>query len=305
MRVQQTGRGLGSDIVLTLLAPNTNSTDEHFQVLWAHITKFEAQFSRFKTDSELTHFNHQAGKQTAISPEFKKLLTAASLASIETNDLYNPLLLPALQQAGYIGSWPTTNSFDADLDYSKRKVHRASEISIYETSAHIPADAALDFGGIGKGYLLDQLADYLDSEKVTNYWLSLGGDIVVRGFDNDEHPWKVGVASALDHETPISFITNKNGARLAIATSGTTKRKGETWHHIIDPRTGRPSTSTIISVTTTHISATEADVWAKSLLIAGESAIKQLIDSHHPLTALAQSVVGEELKIIDYGDIHA
>jgi FAD:protein FMN transferase len=131
----------------------------------------------------------------------------------------------------------------------------------------------LDFGGIGKGYLLDNLSKMISSRHVAGYWLSLGGDIICSGHDVDGQPWRVGVQNATESTENIQYIENRHGDMLAIATSGTTKRKGirngTKWHHIIDPRSGLPAETDILTVTATAKSAVIGDVYAKVAVIAG------------------------------------
>ncbi len=300
-RVQQAGHGLGSDIILTLGNIDESHANPIFQSLWALINSFEERFSRFKVDSELTHFNQAAGGNVAVSDDFKALLEASIDASNYSNGLYNPLTLPALQQAGYKSSWPEVDKKDSQTDFSSRQsVNPISSIEILGNTVRIPAFAALDFGGIGKGYLLDKLADFLDAEHITNYWLSLGGDIVMRGENGDNGAWKVGVAKADDPESVVTYVANDGGVRMAVATSGVTKRKGENWHHIIDPRTGLSAITDLLTVTAIDESATRADVIAKCLVIVGSETAAGLVKNFAPLNAIGQKLDGSTVETLHY-----
>lgn len=300
-RFQQTAKALGSDVLLTLVVKDDKAAKEVFRTLWAKINVFEKRFSRFLPDSELSRLNAAGGKSVDISAELRDLLRAAMYYAKQTGGLYNPFVLPALQQAGYVGSWPTPAKHHKDLDFSDRKLISIDQLELNGTSVSLPADAALDFGGIGKGYLLDQLGDYVDSQDIAGYWLSLGGDILCSGFDLEKRTWKIGVADAQNPDEIAANITNDSGSRCAIATSGITRRKGTDWHHIIDPRTGKPASTDILNATLMDESATAADVYAKCLVVLGSESAAEFIKERSLSAALLQIRHNGSMRIERYG----
>jgi thiamine biosynthesis lipoprotein len=306
-RFQQTGRALGSEVFLTIVV-NEDQNGKLFTNLWEQVNSFEQQFSRFKKDSELSHFNNHAGNKATISSEFRKLLEASQRMSVVTEGLYNPFILPSLQQAGYIGSWPSPASFDPQLDYTHRKTVAVSELLIGDTWAQIPANAALEFGGCGKGYLLDQLSNYLDEHRVASYWLSLGGDIICKGFDQTDEPWDIAIDSVKKSGETVGNFINEDGQKLAIATSGVTKRKGKNdgkqWHHIINPVDGKPAQTDILTVSLCAPSALAADVFAKCLVILGSPAAQAFITNHSIKSALLQVDSGKnDVEMLKFGQM--
>lgn len=282
-RLQQQFHALGSEIFITLVADDDFPFKTIFHVLHGHISTFEQRFSRFLPKSELSMFNTDAGKDTKVSTEFLELLLKCRLMMKATDGLYNPFILPALQKAGYKGSWPTPRALAGAPDFSSRQIVPFTELKISSGTARIPANTALDFGGIGKGYLLDKLAEYLQSKAIVGYWLSLGGDIVCAGHDLNGQTWSIQVQHAARQEEKIAALTNTNGSPLFIATSGVTKRRGENgkdaWHHIIDPRTGLPAETNILTATVTSDTGVNADVYAKVIVIAGYEQAKSLKDN--------------------------
>lgn len=274
-RMQQTGRALDCEVFLTLVLPDTFDSKELFGGLWSQINQFEQMFSRFLPHSELTNFNFHAGEEIGISPELRRILLKSKLMSRKTGGLYNPFILPALQKAGYVGSFDKSNALTSSPDFScGRVITDYEKLTILKNTAKIPTKTALDFGGIGKGYLLDQLSKFLERQGVSRYWLSLGGDIICNGLDVDERPWQIIAVDALTGRDLADKISN-DGKRRAIATSGIIKRQGKTsgkkWHHLIDPKTARPASTDILSATVVADEAAFADVAAKCLVIAGRS----------------------------------
>lgn len=302
-RAQSSGQALGSDVILTIRGRDQATDQLIFQALWAQIQAFERRFSRFMPDSELSTFNARAGEETPISAPFHELLEKVEYYRKSTGGLYDPFVLPALNRAGYIGSWPNPESYHEHTNYASRlRTIERREISISPRSARVPRHTALDFGGIGKGYLLDQLAAYLHTEHVKDYWLSLGGDIICAGFDNQNQPWKIGLAHATLAAEIVAYLENDTGKSLALATSGITKRKGPNWHHIIDPRTDAPADTDVLTASVSTTSATSADVFAKCLVIGGSAAAPDFIESRDTIAAaLLQISHNDSVILKKYG----
>ncbi len=300
-RLQQQQKALGSDVILTLVLDDSVDDGSLFARLWQQIADFEQQFSRFRADSELSLFNQQAGTKVHLSESFLALLRTCQQMSLATNGLFNPLVLPALQQAGYVGSWPKPSQANPELNYSDRQQQPSTSLEIGSGWARILPDSAIEFGGIGKGYLLDQLGETLAVQSVGNYWLSLGGDILCNGYDLDGAAWTVGVQSASPGQAPAGTITNIGRAKLGIATSGITKRQGhhegKAWHHIIDPRTGKPAATDVLTATIVTATAASADILAKCVVIAGSKEASAILKTNPVRQAFIQTVKG---PVINY-----
>lgn len=302
IRVQQSAKGLGSDLLITLVANDETSAKSIIKMLWAQINSFEQRFSRFIENSETSEFNKKAGTLNRISPEFKKLLHQSKKYALETDGLFNPLVLPLLQKAGYKGSWPKVALNTKAIDFSYRKPALATEIKIYKNSARIPCDSAIDFGGIGKGYLLDSLSTWLLKKGYDNFWISLGGDIVCHGFDIDDTPWTVIIEST-NGASDIGKIVNSKGSKMAIASSGITKRKGVGWHHIIDPRINMPAKTDILVATVVTAKATDADIDAKNMIILGSKQAETFIKSKKYYATALQISHNGNVVVHKFGDV--
>lgn len=275
IRLQQQKHVLGSEAYITLIGSDEGVLAGVFDMLWQELSVFEHTFSRFLPASELSYVNGRAGLPTTVSTEFLALAQVARDISEQTDGLYNPFVLPALQRAGYKGSWPKVAELGDVPDFSDREFAKASALQIDTTTITIPGNAALDFGGIGKGYALDQIARMLWRENIENYWLSLGGDVLTAGTDIDGSSWTILIGKALDQDATCA--TFSAGSDLcAVATSGTQKRAGEGWNHLIDTRTGQPTESDILSATVVTDSGTTADVYAKCLILVGSKQAPKL-----------------------------
>ncbi len=274
-RLQQQFYALGSEIFITLVASNDFPFEKTFSDIQNQIVAFETGFSRFLPNSELSQFNENAGETRKVSAAFRSLLLASKKMAEQTEGLFNPFILPALQKAGYKGSWPSPANLAETIDFSDRTIFPSSELQIYKDTAKIPPGAALDFGGIGKGYLLDQLHNALRPKGLHGYWLSLGGDLLCTGRDLGDAAWTIRVQHAKKLDTAIAVIKNDDGKPLFIATSGITKRRGYaangSWHHLINPQTGKPVETDILTATVTSVKGISADIYAKVVILAGSN----------------------------------
>ncbi|MFA6098081.1 MAG: FAD:protein FMN transferase [Patescibacteria group bacterium] len=256
------------------------------------VKKFEQRFSRFLPDSELSRVNKNAGKRVKVSREFFDLLRAAQRIWSATSGLIDPTIGRALADAGYDASF--------ELLEKKNRVNRLpgsfkavtlADLSVDKSASTVkmPEGVSLDFGGLGKGYLLDQLAGKIE-KSTEDYWLSLGGDLIISGTDEMNQAWPVNVQNPAVPELDLFQLRPVSG-RWGIATSGTTKRRGERsgvpWHHIINPRTGRPADTDLCAVTVLAETALEADAFAKVVLLRGSRDGLNWARHQHQVEALA------------------
>ena len=311
MQFQQEQLALGSVVQISLVARSSQSMaiDALFSDLWKQAYTFERQFSRFLPQSELSFFNRQAGSKQRISPEFKKILTAARDISLAVDGLYNPFILPALQAAGYGASLVKGHEHDMYDDFANRKVVPIEKLEIGDSWAKIPQNSAIDLGGCGKGYLADQLADSVTS-KVKGYWISLGGDVVFGGVNAIGQPWQINVLKARSETKPttIAKVQRDSKAKYAVATSGTTARygvkQGKLWHHLIDPRTLQPAETDILTATVCAPSGLLADVLASCAVILGSEQAIQFLKQQGVSSALLQCRSSKEGDYnVHYGKI--
>lgn len=272
----KTFKALGTDITVVL-----NSGDETLiGLIEGEVALFEKKFSRFLSDSELSLFNASAAHEIEVSPEMSELLSLAKRYHKETGGIFDPTVISNLEKFGYSMSfeklpgsaWQKVDWQKIDSDWNRRA--RFDNIKIEENTIVKPSGLRLDFGGFGKGYIVDKIADkLLDKAGKDNYWLSAGGDIIASGHPEESPSWKISVQDPL-YPDRDRFIFDTRGEKVAIATSGVIRRSGgegeSSWHHLVDPRTGRPSQSGILAVTVFAPSALEADIFAKTALIMGQ-----------------------------------
>jgi thiamine biosynthesis lipoprotein len=155
----------------------------------------EARFSRFRPDSELSLLNLSAGKPFVASSVFLEVVTSAIAAAEETGGLFDPLVLPQLQAAGYRESFTSLRErVQVQSKPDKGPTLRDIEVS-GDGTVVIPAGAGLDFGGFVKGWTVDEARRLMPPHG--NWCVNAGGDLLARGPGPDGSGWVVGVEDPL------------------------------------------------------------------------------------------------------------
>jgi thiamine biosynthesis lipoprotein len=241
----------------------------------------ERRFSRFLQDSELSQLNRSAGQWFNASNEMLDVLQKARRFFDVTNGLFDPAILPDLIRVGYARSMDEIRAqnkiVSASASGRKPKADfREMELDLNSSRVRLPKNMQLDFGGIAKGWIVDQavigLSYYSDACAV-----NAGGDMRFIGRSPVGLGWQVEVEDPRDATQHIARLTVNHGA---VATSSVAKRtwkQGEAHrHHIIDPRTGEPAQSNWLCVTAIADDAVTAEVYAKAILIGAPAEVEKL-----------------------------
>jgi thiamine biosynthesis lipoprotein len=164
----------------------------------------------------------------------------------------------------------------------------------------MPPGSAVDLGGFAKGWVADRAASRLG--RVAPALVEAGGDLAVSGPRADGSPWLITIADpfARAPSDPVGSVLEMLHVRGGgVATSGRDRRRwrsGRRWmHHIVDPRTGRPAETDVLTVTVIADSASSAELAAKAVLILGSKKGLAWIERRPPLAAL---VVREDGRVV-------
>jgi len=273
-----------------ILGAESQYTTMAFQRAQDFIEKSEQRFSRFLHNSELNALNRSVGTWFQASAEMMELITIALECHLATDRLFNPAILPDLQAAGYDRSMEQLRLHGADAKPQKLLApvlpfHNV-QLDIDQNRILLPTNMQIDLGGIAKGWIAEKAATVLaaySSACVVN----AGGDMFLIGHPNGQN-WEVVLEDPLDQTQDVLMLLVEDGA---VATSSTTKRlwtQGEqVRHHLIDPRSGEPAKSPWLSVTVFAPHASQAETFAKALLIAGPEGAQALLNKNPELSFLA------------------
>lgn len=254
---------MGTRFELLLEAPAGARAVASLAIAASDVQRLEALLSRFRPDSELSRLN--AAGRLAVGDDLLRLTQLALAARERTHGRFDPTVHNALAAAGYDRSFELVRAGSPE--------GRARDLSPCGGGVTIDAAAgvvelepgyALDLGGIAKGYAADSACRLLAAAGPC--LVSAGGDIAASGPPAAGN-WPVGVETACG---PLILALTEGG----LATSGTDgrrwRRNGREFHHLIDPRTSRSAETDLLRVTVAAAAAVDAEVDAKTLLLAGE-----------------------------------
>ena len=275
-----------------LLAAEGEGASAGMQATHAFIDECEQRFSRFLPASELSELNRSGGDWFETSNDLMEMLLLSAQYHKETEGLFDPSILPDLKRVGY----------DRSLDELRSNAGRAFRVAalatarpafadmIFEASRNrvwMPRGLELDLGGIAKGWIIQKAAHLLRSYAETCA-VSAGGDILFMGRPRDGSDWDVYLEDPRD---PAQMLAQLHIPSGAVATSSIMKR---TWiqgenvrHHLIDPRTGEPAETDWLCTTVLTPDILAAEVYAKSILIAGANEASNLLKAKKDMTWIA------------------
>ena len=154
-----------------------------------------------------------------------------------------------------------------------------------------PLPTRLDFNAIAKGYGVDVIGQFLESQNIQNYLIEIGGEIRASGFNSSKKAaWKVGIQHPdLSGDQPyINTLVLQNES---MATSGTYRKfkidsNGNRYTHIIDTKTGYPSRTNILSVSVVTSDCMTADAYATALQAMGVNGVRLFLKKYPELKVL-------------------
>ena len=274
-------KAMGSHMQAWLSAPSSREAEILTQVPdW--FETWEAALSRFRPTSELNALNAHSGDWMQVSPTLFEIIEDAKLAAESSDGIFNPLILNALEAAGYEHSFDPNAATEQQSPVAAPQAIPAWQLIQLDAdrqAVRLPPGARIDLGGIAKGWAAQEAADRLSAYGAC--LIDAGGDLVACGSPDENDGWIVKIPTLNQAETMFHILLVDE----AIATSGTDfrhwQRNGQTMHHLIDPRTGRPSDSNIVRSTVIAPDAIEAVVWAKVSLMTHQFSEYPTLFIHH------------------------
>ena len=246
---------------------------------------WEQTLSRFRPDSELSQLNRRTGQWVRVSATLWDVIHLALVAARWTDGLFSPTILNALEATGYDRTFTEIGVDDRAVVTQPDGQWHAIQRRSLKRSICLPPNARLDLGGVAKGWAADRVAKKL--AKYGPVLIDASGDIAISAPQADGSPWPIGISNPLQPDQHFETLKITAGG---VATSGRDYRrwqKGGAWqHHIIDPRTGLPAQTDVLSATAIAPSVFEAEVAAKVILLSGSEAGLEWLEAQENYAAV-------------------
>lgn len=235
------------------------------------------QMSTYRPDSELSRFNRSASTEwQPVSPELARVVAQAQQISRLTGGAFDVTVAPIVDLWNF-GPTFHVKRLPSDAEIAEALTHVGyRKLAVRLDPPALRKDDPLlrvDLSAIAKGWGVDQVAQLLNRRHIPGFLVEIGGEIQAVGTRADGSPWSVGIEAPTPGQRRVHRVLPLCDS--ALATSGNYRNffeaDGVRYSHTMDPRTGRPVTHRLASVTVAHPSCALADALATGLMVLGES----------------------------------
>ncbi|RIE05704.1 FAD:protein FMN transferase [Candidatus Cryosericum terrychapinii] len=280
MTAQSASFGMGTVITHRVFG---GQTEEALQAAIGETVRLERMLSRFRSESEIGRINSSAGiRYEKVSSETFEVLSGAVEFSKCCQGSFDVTIGPLVTLWNiYEGvseppprsriekAIPLVDYTDVAFDYHTKSVGLKK------------AGQSIDLGGIGKGYAADKVIDVFKKYGISSAFTNFGGNVATVGARPDGSPWRVGIQHPRQEDKLIGVVSVVN---KSVVTSGDYQRyfidsHGRRYHHILDPATGYPCETGLVSVTVVSDSSMAADALSTILFTVGMNRGIELLKS--------------------------
>jgi thiamine biosynthesis lipoprotein len=237
------------------------------------LSEIDRSLSIYDTNSILSKFNRNE-EGTLADEMFTEVFKKSVEVNRQSNGSFDITVGPVINAMGF-GSGDTLN-VDSTLIDSLKNYIGMEKVSL-ENGKLIKSNPniILDMNAIAQGFSVDVVADFLESEKIRNYLVEIGGEVRTRGKNDRSMIWRVGIDKPIENNMVPgaelqAIISLKN---RSLATSGNYRKfymkNGIKFVHTIDPETGYPVISNLLSATVVADDCTSADAYATAMMVMG------------------------------------
>ena len=249
--------------------------------------RLDRLLSAFDETSDVFKINAAGGKAVAISEETAQLIHRAKDASRFTDGAFDITIAPVVSAWGF-GESSQNVPAQSEMEVLLEKVGYEN-IDIGGGNVTLSNGASIDLGAIAKGFAAEKLAEKLSQHGIKSAVFSLGGNVQTLGTRPDGKPWRVAIA---DPKSPYEYAAAVDvDGTMAVVTSGGYQRffeqDSKKYHHIIDPKTGVPAQSGLLSVTVICKDAALADAFSTAFFVVGIDAALEMMELYdEPIEAV-------------------
>ena len=241
--------------------------------------------STYQVNSDISKLNRN--EDVEIDAHFVKVFESSKTICAATEGAFDPTI-GAVVNAWDFGPEGKMINLDSLKIASLMLSVGLDNVQRIENKITKPEGAFLDFNAIAKGYGVDVVGAFLESQEIDNYLVEIGGEIKTKGINIEKQKaWKVGVEEPNfdGNQSILKAITLQDEA---MATSGTyrkfkTDEKGNRYAHIIDTKTGYPSRTNLLSISVIAENCMTADAYATAFKAMGIEKVQEFLRNHPEL----------------------
>ena len=259
------------------------------------LNKVNNLMSSYHPDSEVSRFNRSELSPFPLSKDTHAVVEKSIEIHKASGGVFDITLSPLITAWGF--SFPPAERLPTEEDIADTLKYVGSDKLILLETGIQKTDPRLqiNLSAIAKGYAVDLVTEYLKEQEQKNFLVEVGGEIRSQGTKANRE-WRVGIERPQQGRSGTQEIISLSN--YAMATSGSYRNYKETngtrYSHTIDPRTGRPITHALASITVLAPTCMEADAWATALNVLGTKEALSLAEEHElPIYMLEKQDNGE------------
>lgn len=271
----------------------------------AEVYRLENEMSRNLSASEISQINLRSGQgPVTVSQETFDIIADAVKYSGLTAGAFDITIAPIMDIWGFTDSNYRVPAASEILSVLPLVDWQQIKLDAANLTVELPvAGMALDLGGIAKGYASDRVQTIMHGYDVTSALISLGGNVAVFGPKADGSLWKIAIS---DPQAPDSYIGVLKATDVSVITSGGYERNfvqdGVTYIHIMDPATGSPVVSDLLSVSIISPDGVQGDSLSTALFVMGKDKAIAYWQAHKDFACILVTTTGEVFASTELAD---
>lgn len=242
----------------------------------------DAQMSLWVTNSEISRLNN--GDSIFLSNEFHGVILRSLYLSELTDGAFDISIAPLIKAWGFSGGLRKDSiNVDSLMNYVGYKGLVSSRPGPMMEKYALPKGYEIDVNAIAQGYTVDLVANLFNNLAVSNYMIEIGGEVRCNGVNVRGRKWRIGIEEPAEERVEGQFQTIVELDSMSLATSGNYRKywedeRGQKVVHSIDPETGQPVISNLLSASVIAPNATTADALATACMIKGVVAASKMLE---------------------------
>lgn len=267
---------------------------------------FNKSLNHYRPDSEISLFNTDTIFYFK-SPYFYPVLKKSKEAYMLTDGAFDPTIGQLINAWGF-GPEAGQQMDSSMIDSLKQLVYFENITFNKDMVKKEKSGIKLDFSAIAKGYAVDVIVDYLREQGIEHLFVEIGGELACNGENKEGNPWVIGIIDPRSDLIKRETFASLNISGKAIATSANNYnyivREGIRYVHTIDPASGYPIQSNLLSATVVAPDCMTADAFATAFMVMGLEKSIDLLERENRLNGILiyndqegiKTYVSEELK---------
>ena len=275
------GQAFGTMYSINCMGNNSSDASRHMRPqIDSLLADLSHTFSIFDTTSLIYRWNN--GEDVELNEDFLYVLRLSKSVSAVTDGAFDCTVQPLVQLWGFgkdgVRHTVADDTLAAVREFIGFQLVDLQGDSILRKNPRVQ----LNFNAVAKGYAVDRVADWLVENGYTDCLVEIGGEVAARGSKNGK-TWKVGiqVPTKTADGARESFETIPLPDHRAVATSGNYRNyfeeDGVRYTHILDPRTGQPERTNLLSVTVVAPNCATADAFATAFMVLGYDRATEIV----------------------------